>query len=397
MLLPEQINSAQVVDTFYPVIDGVVQVVDNYAAIMNKTSYSCVVCPAAKGGYDDERLPYDVLRSAALRFPFSEYSVAWPVNPSCIKKLKEKCLEKDVKIVHFHSPFTQRDSGVNVAKALGLPIVATFHTKYYDDIYEATKIPAIARIVTNSVVHFYDTCDSVWACSEGAAETLRSYGYKGKITVMENGTNFVRPANSEQLKEHAREIFNITGNEKKLLFVGTQVWQKNMRLVLQTIKKLKDLGKDYRLYVAGTGGNEKQIKAYAKKLGLNENHVVFLGKVEDRDILAGLFLNADLFFFPSVYDTSALVLREASIMETPSLLVKGSAASGVVTPDVNGFVADENPDAMADKIISVIENKPLLELTGRNACSTIPVPWSEIIKRVYAEYAQIIDRKNSKK
>ena len=48
MLKPEEIRSAQFIDTFIPVIDGVVQTVHNYALNMNRRSYSCVVCPKAK-------------------------------------------------------------------------------------------------------------------------------------------------------------------------------------------------------------------------------------------------------------------------------------------------------------------------------------------------------------
>ena len=40
---PRKIRSAQFIDTFFPIVDGVVNTVDNYARIMNSTSYSCVV------------------------------------------------------------------------------------------------------------------------------------------------------------------------------------------------------------------------------------------------------------------------------------------------------------------------------------------------------------------
>ena len=80
-------------------------------------------------------------------------------------------------------------------------------------------------------------------------------------------------------------------------------------------------------------------------------------------------------------------------MEKPSLLVKGSAAACVIEPDVNGFIADENAGAMADKIISVIDDKKLLDLVGKNACATIPISWEKLVQEeVIARYAEIIDR-----
>lgn len=391
MLKPEEIRSMQVVDTFYPVIDGVVQTVHNYASLMNKVSYSCVLCPAAKGGFDDTQFDYDVIRSAALRFPFSDYTVAWPVNPSCIRKLNAG---KPVDIVHFHSPFTQRDSAVSMAKSKNLPIVATFHTKYYDDIYQATKLKPIAKIVTDSVVHFYDTCDSVWACSETTAETLRSYGFKGDIFVMPNGTNIEEPENPEKLKEDAVKAIGIDESKKNLLFVGTQVWQKNLKLVLDTFRLLcLQYPNEYHLTIVGTGGDAHAIMSYAKKIGIPDDQLVFTGRISDRQLLSGVFLAADLFFFPSLYDNAPLVLREASILRTPALLVKGANSAEVINPNVNGFIAENDPGAMAAKIGQIFADEALLKQAAENARQTIPIPWDSLIPKVYDKYAEIIDKK----
>ena len=155
--------------------------------------------------------------------------------------------------------------------------------------------------------------------------------------------------------------------------------------------------KDIQIWIAGTGSDKDAIKKYSAQLGLGPKEVHFLGRVDDEETIAGLYLNTDLFFFPSVYDTSSIVLREASVMEIPSLLVKGSNAADVVTPDVNGFIAEENPKAMADKILSVIDNAEFLKQTGKRASETIPIPWENLMPKVYEEYARIIEEYQKKK
>ena len=45
MINPETIRSAQFNDTYFPIVDGVVQTVHNYAEHMNRTAYTCVVTP----------------------------------------------------------------------------------------------------------------------------------------------------------------------------------------------------------------------------------------------------------------------------------------------------------------------------------------------------------------
>lgn len=388
MLKPEEIRSAQFIDTFFPVIDGVVQTVHNYALNMNRRSYSCVVCPKGKEDYDDSQLGYEVFREDSISFPRVEYSLAAPMDLSIIKELKSR----NCNIFHAHSPFNSGVYAAMLARYLEIPIVATFHSKYWNDAYQYTHSTLAADLMAKWVVNFYNACDAVWACSEGTAETLRGYGYQGEITVMTNGTNFKAPENPEELKERAQKEFQLPQGKHTLLFVGHQIWQKNLKLVLDTFRLLCDESDDYRLVIVGKGIAEQEVKNYAASLGLSDR-IVFTGGISDRDLLTGVNLNADLFFFPSVYDNTPLVVREAAAVGVPSLLTKGSNAAESVTPGVNGFVAEENAEAMRDEILRVFADPAYVKAIGQKAKETIPIPWEELIPRICEQYALIIDRK----
>jgi len=385
---PEEIRSAQFVDSYFPVVDGVMRVVHNYASLMNKVSYSCVVAPKAARPFDDASLPYDVFRTPALCLNAWQYSVALPGDLRTSRRLAS---EARPDIIHVHSPFTQRGCAVRLAKELHIPLVATFHTKYYDDIYRITRNAAFSRAVVSNIVSFYSRCDSVWACSATTAETLHEYGYKGDIVIMNNGTDFRMPEDPAKAAEFAAAEYGIDLSSINLLFVGTQVWQKNLRLVMDTMKLVCEKQNSIHLWVAGSGYDSEAIISYARSLGLGEDTVHFLGRVDDHDLLSGLFLNADLLFFPSVYDNSPLVVREAAALGTPSLLTKGSNSADIIDPDINGFIAEENPQAMCEKILSVADSKDLLATAGRNARNTIPVSWESLIPSVYEEYSRIIE------
>ena len=388
MLKPEEIRSAQFIDTFFPVIDGVVQTVHNYALNMNRRSYSCVVCPKAKEPYDDSQLGYDVFREAAISFPHVEYSLATPMDLRLALELKQK----NCSIFHAHSPFNSGMYAQILARHAEIPLVATFHSKYWDDAYQYTHSTVAADLMAKWVVNFYNSCDAVWACSEGTAETLRGYGYQGEITVMTNGTSFKAPDNPDELREQAKERFSLPEGKHILLFVGHQIWQKNLKLVLDTFRLLCDGSDDYRLVIVGKGIAENEVKDYAASLGLSDR-TIFTGGISDRGLLSGVFLNADLFFFPSVYDNTPLVVREAAAMSVPSLLTRGSNAAESVKPGVNGFVADENAEAMKTEIDRIFAEEAYVRAIGQKAKETIPIPWEELIPRVYEQYAQIIDRK----
>lgn len=384
------IRSAQFLDTYFPIVDGVVQTVHNYAEIMSKISYSCVVTPKASTEYDDSQLKYDVIRTPAIKIPFWEYSYAAPhIDPH----LKKQIAERQIDILHSHSPFALGAYARSLGRELNIPVVATFHSKYYDDCMRVTGSKAISKVFVKRIVDLYNTVDSVWAVSEGTADTLRSYGFGGDIFVINNGTNFVLPGDPQTLRREAMAAYSIPDDKKILLFVGHQIWQKNIKLVLDTFRMLADISDEYRLIIVGDGYHEVQIRDYAAKLNFKEGDVRFLGRINDRRLLSGVFLCGDLFFFPSVYDNAPLVVREAAAMGLPSLLTVGSNAAECVKKDISGFTAEEDPGAMLAEIQRVFSTEGLLRTVGENARLTIPVPWEQLVERVYEKYAEIIEQK----
>lgn len=388
MINPEKIRSAQFLDSFYPVVDGVVLAVNNYAELMNKKSYSCVVAPRAMKAYDDSQLSYEVFRTASVKFPIAEYSIPAPMFDNKVKKkLENRCPD----IFHAHSPFMEGSFAASNAKRLGIPCVATFHSKYYDDVVHITGSKAIAKTVTAKIVRFYNKVDSVWTVSDGAAGVLRSYGYHGDITIMRNGTTYTMPENPDQLRKKAAETYFIPADKKILLFVGHQIWHKNLKLILDTFRLICDREDDYRLVIVGDGYDSKEICDYADSLHFPEGYVRFLGRINDRGLLSGMYLLSDLFFFPSMYDTSGLVVREAASLGVPSLLTAGSNASEAIVKDVSGFTADENKVAMFREILRIFSTPGLLEKVGAGAQKYVAKTWEEIIPEVMDKYAQIIE------
>ena len=389
MIDPKKIRSAQFLDTYYPLVDGVVTTVHNYAELMNKSAYSCVVTPRPLLEYDDSDKSYEVFRTNSLRAHIAEYSLPMPRFDFKVRRFLEN---RNLDILHAHSPFAVGPFSASFAKKLGVPSVATFHSKYYDDIVHVTGSKAIAKILIAKFVRYYNSVDSVWACSEGTADTLRSYGYHGDITVMDNGTTYVMPDDPDKLRDKAAQAFKIPSDKHIILFVGHQIWHKNLKLILDTFKLLDNHCDDYRLFIVGNGYDGEAIRKYADDLNFKDGHVNFVGKISDREVLSGLYLSADLLFFPSVYDNSPLVVREAASMGVPSLLTVGSNAAEAVVKDVSGFTAEENKVAMFREILRIFGTEGLLEKVSDGALHNVSKTWEEIIPMVQDKYAEIIEK-----
>ena len=379
------VRSAQFIDNYFPVIDGVTETVHEYARHMQ----AVVICPAMESHYlEKHSFPYKVLTSGTVRVPFSRYASAVPYLD---RKLKAQIMETSPEILHLHSPSLLGSYAVSLGKKTVIPVIGTFHSKIYDAVYEFTGSRAAARIVTSRAVKLYENCDEVWACSEESGETLRSYGYSKPYYVMPNGTDTSYPANAAELKERAAEAFHLPRGKHILLFVGQQIWYKNQRLILDAFRMVCDRSGEYMLVMAGAGKDERDIERYARSLNLADGQIRFTGLISDRKLLAGLYLNADLLFFPSVFDNAPLVLREAAVLGVPTLATEGSNAAGAIRKNMNGFTAAATPEAMSNEILRIFSEENPVQ-AGRNAQASIPISWEKIAGLAQTRYMEVISR-----
>ena len=382
----QALHTVQFIDNYFPVIDGVTETVHEYACHME---HATVVCPAMESRYlEKHNFPYPLLTSMTVRVPFSRYASA---VPKIDRDLEANIAKAEPDIFHLHSPSLLGKYAVSLGMKMKIPVVATFHSKYYDAILEFTKSRAIAKMVTGQIVKLYESCDEVWACSEETGETLRSYGYSKPYYVMPNGTDASFPGNPQELKDKASAVFRIPPEKHVLLFVGQQIWYKNQRLILDTFRILCDRSNDWFLIMAGSGKDEHEIERYAADLNLTDRQILFTGLIRDRDLLRGVYLNADLLFFPSVFDNAPLVLREAAVLGVPTLVTEGSNAAGAIRKNVNGFTAEATAKDMSNEILRIFGEEDLRKI-GQNARETIPVAWEKLIPMVLERYLTVIDR-----
>ena len=81
------------------------------------------------------------------------------------------------------------------------------------------------------------------------------------------------------------------------------MWYKGLRMTLDALKKLKDAGHAFRMVFVGSGGDHDEVVAYAESLGLSDC-VFFTSPKYDRNVIRAWYCRADLFLFPSTFDTN---------------------------------------------------------------------------------------------
>ncbi len=375
------------VDSFYPIIDGVSQVVNNYCYYLNKYDDVDVTLVTPKypnadyDKYEFKIYPYTSFGSNKR----VSYRVGWPFVPKTIKDVKDM----DLDIIHIHAPLCSSELVRLINKERKSKVVLTYHTKYDVDFEARLKFPPMKKAAFAFLKANINYPDEVWIVSAGSETALRSVGFNGDCRVMENGVDFIKGRADSDKCVALKKKYNIPENCLVFSFVGRMQWYKNIRLILDALKIVKTNGLDYRFLLVGDGYDLKEMLAYAKELGIDDK-VISTGSVSDRDELRVYYSITDLFLFLSTFDTAAIVVKEAAACDCPSLFAEGSDSAYGVVDSINGYFSEEKPEKLAEKIQNICSDREALKKVGIKAGETLYVPWSISVDNALKRYRELL-------
>lgn len=374
-------------DSFPPIIDGVAQTVKNYAENLNrKDCHVTVVTPKYRG--IEDHYPFDVVRYPSLPAGARVgYRVGIPFGPETIRKLRARHFD----IMHIHAPFASSVLVKTINHRPKVPTVLTYHTRFDLDLKKRVPNAAMRKVAMKFMLENVKAVDEVWVVSSASGRFLEDIGYYGSWRVMENGTDFVRGVAPAERIAALREKYDLKEDVPTLLFVGRMMWYKNIRLILDTCAVLKQNGMPFRMLFVGEGYDLPSMRQYAQEIGVQDN-ITFVGPIRDRDYLRVFYSTADLFFFPSTYDTCGIVVKEAAACNCPSLLLRESAAAEGAVHKISGFLAEESPVSCAHTIIDACSDRAAMRAVGLRAAEDLYLTWADAVDRAYMRYREILKR-----
>ena len=381
-------------DSFPPAIDGVANTVKAYADILSSGCDEPVVI-TPKYPHVNDNYNYKVYRYSSI--PTDKligYRTGNPFSPITISDLNLENFD----LLHVHCPFASAvlANSIKTFSKKKIPLVLTYHTKFDIDIEKRIHIHGFRHIVTKFVINNINKMDEVWVVSEGAGKSLAELGYKGKYIVMPNGTDFPNGKASEEDIELIRKEYNIEPGCLVFLFVGRMFWYKNIGLSLEALKMLKADNVNFKFLVAGDGDDRYAIEQFAKQLNIDDK-VIFAGPVYDRNKLRAMYSLADLFLFPSTYDTSGLVVKEAAACHCPSVIIRGSCASEGIEHNYSGYLCDESVSSLYSTIKEAISDPTKLKEIGENANKYVYYSWEDSVRAARLRYDEILFNYNKPK
>ena len=380
-------------DSFPPVIDGVANVVTNYAELLTREHGAEVAVGTPRypdadyGAYPYRVVPYQSFDTTAL---LSGYRTGNPFSPKYVSELA--ATQPDV--IHTHCPAASTMLARLLREQTGAPVIFTYHTKYDVDIERVLKVRLAAKEAIRTMVSAVEACDEVWVVSRGAGENLKALGYSGDVRVMQNGVDFARGRVDDAAVARVTAGYDLPAGVPVYLFVGRLMTYKGLPLILDALKLLRQRGRDFRMVFIGKGPDRELLEKRAEENGVADR-CIFTGPIYDREALRAWNTRADLFLFPSTFDANGLVVREAAACGLAGVLIAGSCAAEGVTDGRNGFLIEETPEAMAALLERVGGDLPLLRAVGQRAMEEIYVSWSDAVAAAYDRYGAVLELKRA--
>lgn len=388
----KRLKIAMVIDTYFPMIDGVVMVVANYAKRLQQYADVTVFCSTVDKCHKDE-YDYKVVRCKSFKPFFLDYMAPMP---QLDHKFKQYLKNEQFDIVHVHSPFFIGAMAVKYAKKKGIPVVATLHSQYKQDIKANAKLGWLTDLILAGFMRTFNNCDECWAVNEGMRQLyVNEYGLKGKNKVKSNASDFFPVKDKAAARYEMRRRFGVADNEKLLLFVGRINFIKNLPFIVKALACLKQLGFPLKMVFVGGGSDTAALQRLIRDNRL-EDSVILAGEIRDRHELERLYAAGDLFLFPSLYDANSLVQIEAASQALPTLFIRQAKTASSCVEDQNAFMSDNDPTLYAQKIVSIFEDAELYKKVSANAQSQLYVTWDESVKSLLEDYERIIAEHSGK-
>ena len=376
------------IDTWYPMVDGVIKVVDNYARRLTQYCDVEVFCPATRGfsKEDDDKLPYKVVRCNSLPLIHYDYDIP---TPALDPLFEAQLIRSGIDLVHIHSPFAVGLSGVLYAKLHDLPVVATLHSQYKQDFEKPLKFKPALDIAMDRIMRVFNACDECWAVNGGIKDLyVNEYGLTAPCRVRLNATDHRPVEDPAEAARIVNEKYGIPEDATVFLFVGRINFIKNIDFTVRALAKAKEMGlSNFRMLFAGKGQDEDKLSALVKELGLTEE-VVMCG-LTDREMLQNLYSRAKLFLFPSLYDANSLVQIEAACQGTPTVFLEGARTAATVTAGVNGYISAPGEENYARMIMDILADPEGYASICAAARRDLYHNWDDVVREVYHDYCRL--------
>lgn len=246
-------------------------------------------------------------------------------------------------IIHAHSVFHAGIAGFQIAKLSKIPFIITEHLTAYlmGYINNKTDIEMACEI--------FDYADAAVIVSNNFRKDLENQlALKpGTFKVIHNLVNDLF------LKNYIPKTYT-HGETFKFFTNSFLLPRKNIGLIIQAVKILKEKNLDVQLTIGGDGPEEKSLMDLVQDLGLTES-IKFTGKLW-RDEVKQELDNCHSFVLASQYETFGVVLIESLACGRPVVTTNSGGPLDFIHPEHGLIVNEHSAKSLADGMEACMNN-----------------------------------------
>jgi len=296
-------------DVYFPRINGVSTSIQTFHTALARLGVRVtIVAPDYPGTNPEADADADILRLPSRAVPLDpeDRLMRWRL----LAQLDRRLASADFDLVHIQTPFAAHYAGLRLARARGIPCVATYHTHFEEYLFHYIRfLPrAVLRAAARRLArHQCNALDAVVVPSQPMAATLRDYGVGKPLHVIPTGlpeSQFLRGDG-----KRFRRTWGIAPERRVALFVGRAAYEKNIGFLLEMIAVACRRQPELMLVIAGEGPALPALRRQAAALQI-EDQVRFVGYLPREGSLRDCYAAADVFTFASHTETQGLVLLE---------------------------------------------------------------------------------------
>lgn len=290
-----------VTDAWTPQINGVVTTLKNVISILEKNGHDVHIISHQSKGFKTFKAP-----------SYPEIDFVWN-----LWKIKSMMDEINPEYIHISTEGPLGIAATIYCKLKKIPFTTSYHTKTPEYLKSVWKIPLMIGYSFMRWLH--NDSKMILVTTESMQKELEKYKFNSKMKVWSRGVNLdlFKPVFVE--KSSSKKI--------KLLYVGRVSVEKNLEAFFQCYIPF-----DHKKIVVGDG---PMLETYQNKYP----EINFLGAKTSNDLVKA-YNNADVFVFPSKWDTFGIVMIEANACGIPIAAYPVTGPKDFIIDGLNGFMSD---------------------------------------------------------
>ncbi|SDO40321.1 glycosyltransferase family 4 protein [Vreelandella arcis] len=277
-------------------------------------------------------------------------------------------------IIEAGDPYVTAWAALEAGQRLGVPVVGFYHSdlpRLMGDRFGGYVRQRLIRYVTK----LYRQFDSVLAPCQAMANRLQDWGVDN-VRVQPLGVD-LNLFNPQQRDPAFRQAMGLPSDKKLLIFVGRNSREKNIDVLLSTIRQL---GSDYHLLLMGPGMPHQV-----------PTNVTVVDRCCGAHEVATALASSDALLHAGTRETFGLIAQEAMACGTPVIGARAGALAENVPLGAGILCCPLDPSAMAEACTALFSND--VAASGHYARRYVErhFNWDSVMHALLAHYGTLRD------